>query len=141
MSVMDKKSRDLILAAEITGLLHDLGKLRAEFAEEKSESGKHQDNAKDIHISEAHGAILEEPGRAYPETGKDSWLQQIKKHDGWAEILKLPETWVKSKTVQAFGLGDALRQHHATGKFKKTELTLLGDIYTVGADWRDSALS
>jgi len=138
--LMDKKSRDLILAAEITALLHDLGKLRAEFAEEKSESGKHQDNAKGIHITEAHGAILEEPGRAYPETGKEPWLQQLKNHEEWAKVLKLPETWIKSKTVQAFGLGDAMRQHHATAKFPERELTLLGDIYTVGADWRDSAL-
>ena len=73
---MDKKSRDLILAAEISGLLHDLGKLRPEFAEEKSEGGEHRKT--DVHIGEAHGAILEDPGRAYPNAGKESWLQQIR---------------------------------------------------------------
>ncbi|KHD08155.1 hypothetical protein PN36_14865 [Candidatus Thiomargarita nelsonii] len=139
--LMDEKSRDLILAAEITGLLHDLGKLRAEFAEEKSRDGKSRlKNVKNAIQTDAHGAILEEDKRAYPEKGKDDWLQQLKNHEGWAEVLKLPETWIKSKTVQALGLGDALRQHHATGKFLAKELTLLGDIYTVGADWRDSAL-
>ena len=140
-SLMDDKSRDLILAAEITGLLHDLGKLRREFAEEGLKGGKNLSNAvKPLGISAAHGAILETDGRAYPPAESDAWLEQIKNHDGWKKILELPTDWIQPNTVQAYGLGDALRQHHATGKFPESELTLLGDIYTVGADWRDSAL-
>lgn len=145
--LMDKQSRDLILATEIMGLLHDLGKLHPEFAQEKSREGKSRiRDVKGAIQTDAHGAILEEEDkRAYPEPVQEEnsstdWLQQIKQHDGWAKILKLPQDWIKPKTVQAFGLGDALRQHHAKGSFPEQELTLLGDIYTVGADWRDSAL-
>ena len=138
--LMDARSRDLILAAEISGLIHDLGKLWPEFAAEGMKGGENlSDKVKKLGISAAHGAILEE-GRAYPPIGAETWLQQIKQHEGWAQVLRLPEYWIKTGTIQAHGLGDPLRQHHATGKFSPNQLTLLGDIYTFGADTRDSAL-
>ncbi len=70
---MDERSRDLILAAEISSLIHDLGKIRGEFAQEKMSGGlssnqrkkKFDEPARKCHQREAHGAILEE-GRPYP---------------------------------------------------------------------------
>ncbi|MFZ4791642.1 MAG: hypothetical protein ACOYMW_12280 [Candidatus Competibacteraceae bacterium] len=138
---MDARHRDLILAAEISGVLHDLGKLWPEFAHEKSKGGesliKNVENALQY---DAHGAILEENARAYPPVGEETWLQQIKQHEGWAQVLRLSEDWIKADTIQAHGLGDPLRQHHAGNEFPKTELSLLGDLYSLGADTRDSAL-
>lgn len=137
---MDERSRDLILAAEISGLIHDTGKTREEFAAEGMKGGKNlSDKVSKLGISAAHGAILE-TGRAYPLADEDDWLQPIKQHDGWAQVLRIPEDWIKPNTLQAHGLGDPLRQHHATNKFPLDQLTLLGDIYTFGADTRDSAL-
>ncbi len=144
---MDARHRDLILAAEISGLIHDTGKAREEFPQEKLSGGlgskqkkkKFDEPAKKCHQREAHGAILEE-GRAYPPADEEIWLKKIKQHEDWAEVLRLPEKWIKAKTIQAHGLGDPLRQHHATGNFPHDQLTLLGDLYTLGADTRDSAL-
>lgn len=144
---MDARYRDLILAAEISGLIHDLGKLHPEFALEKMSGslGSNQkkkrfdEPTKKCHQREAHGAILEE-GRAFPKAGDEDWLQKIKQHEGWAQVLRLSEDWIKPKTIQAHGLGDPLRQHHATSKFPPDQLTLLGDLYALGADVRDSAL-
>ena len=143
---MDQRSRDLILAAEISGLIHDTGKAREEFAEEKmgnlgssQKKKRFGEPTKKCHQKEAHGAILEE-GRAFPKAGEDDWLQQIKKHEKWAEALRLHEDWIKAKTIQGHGLGDPLRQHHASDDFPLDQLTLLGDLYALGADVRDSAL-
>lgn len=145
---MDERDRDLILAAEISGLIHDLGKIRGEFAQEKMSGGlssnqrkkKFDEPARKCHQREAHGAILEE-GRPYPPADeKNEWLKQIKDHDGWKNVLRIPEQWIQPGTMQAHGLGDPLRQHHAKNGFPIDQLTLLGDIYTFGADTRDSAL-
>lgn len=137
---MELTHRNLILAAELQGFIHDLGKLRPEFAREKSKGGESLiKNIPNALQYDAHGAILEE-ARAYPPTGEDDWLKEIKEHPGWAAALRLPEDWIQPGTVQAHGLGDALRQHHANNDFPKTELSLLGDLYTLGADGRDSAL-
>ena len=137
---IDDRGRDLILATEISGLLHDTGKLREEFATEGMTGGKNRsDEVKKLGISAAHGAILEE-GRAYPPTAQDDWLQGLKHHAGWAHVLRLPEEWISTGAIQASGLGDPLRQHHATSKFPENQLTLLGDLYALGADTRDSAL-
>ena len=146
---MELTHRNLILAAELQGFIHDLGKLRPEFAWEKSREGESLiNNVSNALQYDAHGAILEE-ARAYPPPGEDDWLKEIKEHPGWAAALRLPEDWIQPDTVQACGLGDALRQHHANGKdepdknkkaFPKAELSLLGDLYTLGADGRDSAL-
>ncbi len=140
---LDKPARDLILGCEIAGLLHDLGKLRYEFAEEKMGDRKDRDNTiqETTGITEAHGAILEDQ-RVYPPPNEDPWLQDIKSHSGWARVLHLPQDWVKPGVIQASGLGAPLRQHHVQSKsqFGPENLSLIGDIYTMGADWRDSAL-
>ncbi len=139
---MDDKARDLILAAEISGLLHDLGKLRPEFAKEGMDGDgcvNLTDSVKAYGIGAAHGAILED-WRAYPESNTEAWLQDIKYHAGWAKCLEIPSSWIADKTVQAHGLGDALRQHHANPKLDEGRFTLLGDLYSFGADTRDSAL-
>ncbi|MBZ4195046.1 MAG: hypothetical protein LAE24_12205 [Candidatus Contendobacter sp.] len=137
---MDARHRDLILAAEISGVLHDLGKLHPEFAREKSKDGESLiKNVQNALQYDAHGAILEEDARAYPPVSEETWLQQIKQHEGWAQVLRLSEDWIKAGTIQAHGLGDPLRQHHAGRRFPKKEFGLLGDLYTFGADIRDSA--
>jgi hypothetical protein len=59
---MDKQSRDLILAAEISGLLHQLGKLHPQLA---PVNRRHQQS--------------------------QGWLSRIKQHKEWAEVLKSPE--------------------------------------------------
>ena len=138
---MDARSRDLILAAEISGLLHDLGKLRPEFASEKMGEVNYRDRATELGFSDAHGAILEDP-RIYPPAGQEPWLALLKQHDGWAQALCIPEEWSKpnTPTPQARGLGDPLRQHHANNKFPTDQLSLFGLLYMYGADTRDSAL-
>lgn len=139
---MNNKARDLILAAEISGLLHDLGKLRPEFAKEGMTGdgcANFTNSVKAYGIGAAHGAILED-WRAYPESNTETWLGDIKNHVGWAECLEIPSSWITGNTVQAHGLGDALRQHHANPKLDEGHFTLLGDLYTFGADTRDSAL-
>jgi len=138
---MNKEHKNLIIAAEIAGFLHDLGKVCPEFANEGMQGGTNlSSQVQDCGIAAAHGAILEENTRAYPATNTQEWLNQIKAHSHWQSTLKLPNEWVHTKTVQAEGLGGPLRQHHATGRFPENELSLLGDIYTFGADIRDSAL-
>ncbi len=136
---MDERSRNLILAAEISGLLHDLGKLREEFASEKMGEADYRDQARELGFNDAHGAILEDP-RIYPPAGEEPWLALLKQHDGWAQKLCIPEEWSKPNTPQARGLGDPLRQHHANSKFPTDQLSLFGLLYMYGADTRDSAL-
>ncbi|MCK5716735.1 MAG: hypothetical protein KAH77_04530, partial [Thiomargarita sp.] len=136
---MSKESRDLILATEISGLLHDLGKLHPGFLREKTKNGKLTKIKSHLQTT-AHGKILETDKRDYPKQDSDAWLQELKKHEQWAKILKIPEKWINPHTVQAFGLGDALRQHHANSNFLNEDFTLLGDMCTFAADGRDSAL-
>jgi hypothetical protein len=141
---MDSTAKHLILASEIVGLLHDLGKLRKEFAEETCLGGQVHWTRDDLkartHINAAQGAILED-GRAYPPPGDDGWLQSLKGHPGWAAALRIPSEWLLPDTadrVQARGLGDPLREHHALKTLP--DFTLGGDLFTFGADFRDSAL-
>ncbi len=137
---MDERSRDLILAAEISGVLHDLGKIWLEFAREKMGEVDYREAAQALGFNDAHGAILEDP-RLYPPAGEESWLQQIKQHSGWAQVLALPNAWIVLDTCQARGLGDPLRQHHATrDTIAGDRPAFLGDLYSFGADIRDSAL-
>lgn len=148
MAALDKKARDLILAAEIAGFLHDLGKLHPGFATEMLEGGENLSDAarNATGIDAAHGAILE-AGRIYPEASElasnavlAQVLAQLHTEPAWQKVLALPEAWAKSGTVQATGLGAPLRQHHAKAAFPENQLSLLGDIYAFGADIRDSAL-
>ncbi|RMD68234.1 MAG: hypothetical protein D6819_09885, partial [Gammaproteobacteria bacterium] len=137
--MIDNTTRDLILAAEIAGYLHDLGKAHTGFAEEMLQGGQHL--GKCCNIDQAHGAILE-PGNPYHTDQSPQWpvLENLRQHPRWAKHLELPEAWIAPNTVQAHGLGDPLRQHHAGRTFPESELTLLGDLYAFGADVRDSAL-
>jgi len=145
---MNKEYKDIILAAEISGFLHDLGKLCSEFAAEGMNGGNNRtkDGKKFITIVEkagfkaAHGAILDNKTRAYPEINTQSWLENIKEHSNWQAVLQIPDAWIHDKTIQSPGLGSPLRQHHANNNFSESEFSLLGDIYTFGADIRDSAL-
>lgn len=59
---MDKQSLDLILVAEMSGLLHQLGKLHPQLAPAYQ---RHQQS--------------------------QGWLSRIKQHKEWAEVLKSPE--------------------------------------------------
>ena len=137
---MDERDRDLILAAEISGLIHDLGKIWFEFAREKMGAVVYRDAATALGFGDAHGAILENQ-RPYPLVNEEAWLAQIKCHLGWAQTLTLPDDWVAPNTCQARGLGDPLRQHHATGEtIVGDRRAFLGDLYSFGADIRDSAL-
>ncbi|KFB67636.1 hypothetical protein [Candidatus Accumulibacter vicinus] len=147
-NAFDERTRRLILAAEIAGYLHDLGKLHPDFAGEMLGDGKNLgDETRDsCGIQVAHGAILE-AGRAYPRTA-----EMAKKPDlagvlaglladlAWAEALAIPASWLRPGAVQASGLGAALRQHHAGNEFPAEQLSFLGDLYSFGADIRDSAL-
>lgn len=137
---MDPHSRDLILAAEISGLIHDLGKIWLEFARDKMGEVDYRDRAKELGFSDAHGAILEEQ-RIYPPAGEEPWLQHLKHHAGWTQALAIPADWTTPETCQARGLGDPLRQHHATqDTIAGDRPAFLGDLYSFGADIRDSAL-
>ncbi len=140
----------LILAAEIAGYLHDLGKLHPGFADEKLKDGQvwpDEKNRPSTGIAERHGRICEE-GRIYPaltELDADNGalatiLDALKAHPTWAEALALPIEWIKADTIQAGGLAAPLRQHHAGGKFPAEQASFLGDLYAMGADIRDSAL-
>lgn len=144
---MDQASRDLILASEISALLHDLGKLRREFAQETCQgeiTWDYEACKAATGINSMHGAILEPPeARAYPpaQENADSWLSALKSHPGWAEALRIPSTWLRADTtdqIQAHGLGDPLREHHSGKNF--IGLTLLGTLFALGADIRDSAV-
>lgn len=139
VGAMNGQARDLVLACEVAGLLHDLGKLRPEFAQESAREGAWRTPQPELGIRLAHGAILE-PGRPYPPAGEAPWLALLRAHPGWAGVLRLPEGLAAPGTVQAEGLGMALRQHHASSQFPPGELSLLGDLYTFAADGRDSAL-
>jgi len=139
--------RNLLLAGEIAALLHDLGKLHPGFAAEKLTPKQLQTNERKDHpISECHGRILEND-RCYPSDEELAEFPEaqklfalLKSDAGWAQCLHLSETLAHPKTIQANGLGVALRQHHATGHFPESELSFLGDLYAFGADIRDSAL-
>ncbi len=137
---MDEQSRNLILAAEISGLVHDLGKLHPEFAREKMGEVDNRDDAQELGFNDAHGAILEDR-RLYPPANEEQWLAQIKCHPEWAQTLTLPNDWVAPNICQARGLGDPLRQHHSIqNTIAGDRPAFLGDLYTLGADVRDSAL-
>jgi hypothetical protein len=145
MAALNQAARDLILAAEIAGLLHDLGKLHPGFAGEMLAGGSNlSDAVKGTGIKFAHGAILENE-RVYPDAvevsanpGLLDVLARLRTDAAWAKVLTLPDDWIGQGTVQAPGLGAPLRQHHATKVLDQH--ALLGDIYTFGADIRDSAL-
>ena len=150
---MNVAERNLILAGEISAFLHDLGKLHPGFAKEKLDGTEKLSKKvaeafrKSTKIREPHGAILEE-GSVYPNpderrTNPDlqPCLQQLLKNTAWAESLRLPENWIQAGTVQASGLGVALRQHHAhPSNWPIEQASLLGDLYSMGADIRDSSL-
>lgn len=149
MSALDEQSRRLVLACEIAGYLHDLGKLHPGFAGEKLDGGRAYPEDKDrpaTGIGEPHGRILE-AGRVYPSAeelaanpSRQSLLDALKHDPAWAAVLALPAQMIAPGTIQAPGLGMALRQHHAQKSFPEAQLSLLGDIYTFCADIRDSAL-
>lgn len=145
---LEPHARALILAAEVAAFLHDLGKLHPGFAGEMLKGGHNLANTarKETGINAAHGAILE-PGRPYPDAAElaqdpdlPSVLQRLRADPAWAKALEIPGDWCVPGTVQADGLGAPLRQHHATKEFPTDQLSLLGDLYTFGADIRDSAL-
>ena len=147
MTPFNEQTQRLILAAEIAGLLHDLGKLHPGFAGEwVGPLGNLGNEAKDkAGIKEAHGAILEE-GRLYPLADElkktpelTTVLAGLLDDPAWAKALEVPADWLKPGAVQASGLGAALRQHHATNDFPKDQLSFLGDLYSFAADIRDSA--
>lgn len=147
MKPMDKQHRDLILASEIGGFLHDLGKLLPDFALENFAGGDNNLREKAIEqakINAAHGAILES-GRLYPsavELAENAlWpqlLDRLLNDCFWKKKLNIPVDWCHVEPIQATGLGAPLRQHHAVKDCPN--MSLLGDIYSFGADIRDSAL-
>jgi hypothetical protein len=149
MATFDENTRRLILAAEIAGYLHDLGKLHPGFAGEMLSGGKNLGSVtqKTCGINAAHGAILED-GRAYPSASEIAdnadladLLKCLRADPMWKAALELPAQWVTPGTKSAEGLGAPLRQHHAVGKaFPGDEYFFLGDLYAFGADIRDSAL-
>lgn len=147
---MDDTARRLILAGEISAFLHDLGKLHPGFAEENLRGGQNLSDLakKQALMHAAHGAILEEQ-RLYPDTEElascpelATCLDRLLNHPDWAACLRLPVEWTRPETppVQVTGLGAPLRQHHATNDWPAAQASLLGDLYAMGADIRDSAL-
>lgn len=145
---MNKPHRDLILASEIAGFLHDLGKLLPDFAEENFKKGNNlSEQAKERNkIGAAHGAILE-PGRLYPSqeqlAAHAEWqalFDRLLCDPSWQAVIDIPAAWRHENTRQAQGLGAPLRQHHAVYGFPEDQQTLFGDVYSGGADIRDSAL-
>ena len=144
---MNVAERNLILAGEISAFLHDLGKLHPGFAKENlTKKGNQSNQAKKHNMNAAHGTILEE-GSVYPDADEraanpilQNCLERLLSDSTWAECLYLPENWIQSGTVQASGLGVALRQHHANNDWPDQQASLLGDLYAMGADIRDSAL-
>jgi hypothetical protein len=143
------QTRRLILAAEIAGYLHDLGKLHPGFADEKLTAGqppRDYTHRSGRGIREDHGMICEE-SRIYPaaqELEADGALLELlntlKDHPAWADALALSAEWINTGTIQASGLAAPLRQHHATNTFPAEQSSFLGDLYAMGADIRDSAL-
>ena len=116
-ATFDENTRRLILAAEIAGLLHDLGKLHPGLAGEMLGGGKNlgSKTQKSCGINAAHGAILEE-GRAYPSVGEiadnadlAALLKCLRADPMWKAALELPAQWVKHGTKSAEGLGAPLR--------------------------------
>lgn len=148
LNSLKENEKNTILACEIAGYLHDLGKLHCGFMGDNKIKGVAEykkDNNEKTNISEAHGAILE-VGRHYPSNAElenftelNNLLSCLKNNEKWASILKIND-FCKDDTIQAAGLGAAIRQHHANGNFSENELSLLGDIYLFCADIRDSAL-
>lgn len=147
LNSLKENEKNTILACEIAGYLHDLGKLHWGFMDKKitgvKEYGKYDD--KKTNIKDAHGAILE-INRHYPNnlelenfTELNNLLSCLKNNEKWASILKIND-FCKDDTIQATGLGATIRQHHANVNFPENELSLLGDIYSFCADIRDSAL-
>jgi hypothetical protein len=150
--MITQNEQRLILAAEIAGYLHDLGKLHPGFADEKLVPKNdlrwpEDNNRPSTGISEPHGRICED-GRVYPSASEleenngilRTILDSLKNDHGWKEVLALPSEWIKKGTIQASGLADPLRQHHAGNKFPSAQSSFLGDLYAMGADIRDSAL-
>ena len=157
LNSLKENEKNTILACEIAGYLHDLGKLHPGFADEnlRNENSQKKESFSHINgITNRHGAILEE-NRAYPnqdELNKDdhllALLNILKTDSNWENILNVSNDICNEKTIQSKGLGMSLRQHHAnvlksdkhpTG-FPRNELSLLGDMYMYCADGRDSAL-
>lgn len=148
LNSLKENEKNTILACEIAGYLHDLGKLHCGFMGDNKIKGVAEykkDNNEKTNISEAHGAILE-VGRHYPSNAElenftelNNLLSCLKNNEKWASILKIND-FCKDDTIQATGLGATIRQHHANVNFPENELSLLGDIYLFCADIRDSAL-
>lgn len=144
---MTSTLRDLVLACEIAGLLHDFGKLHPGFAQEKlADGGLQLEKSWSANgIPNAHGAILEADAlypnpeeRSAPELA--SLLERLLVDPDWARVLALPAHFGIPATAQMRGLAGPLRQHHAGKHFPESDLSFLGDLYMYGADWRDSAL-
>lgn len=149
MIAHNEQTLRLILAAEIAGYLHDLGKLHPGFADEKLTGGQSwpdDKNRPSTGIAERHGRICEE-GRIYPAATEfeanlalGEVINTLKGSSAWEQALALPSEWIKPGTIQATGLAAPLRQHHAGPKFPAEQASFLGDLYAMGADIRDSAL-
>ena len=141
--------RNLVLACEITGFIHDLGKLSPGFAEEmlttvaQSDTQKEQDEEARKPFNSWHGAIVE-PDKAMPAgyaldtPGIRDMAAKLLHHPEWAKLMKLPDAWGDVPIPQTTGLAAPLRQHHADEILDNH--AWLGDLYMYGADIRDSAL-
>ena len=148
LNSLKENEKNTILACEIAGYLHDLGKLHYGFMGDSISGCDKFEKPKGVessNISNPHGAILE-LGRHYPSNLElenfaelNVLLNCLKDNEKWASILKIADL-CKDDTIQATGLGATIRQHHANSKFPENELSLLGDIYSFCADIRDSAL-
>lgn len=156
LNSLKENEKNTILACEIAGYLHDLGKLHPGFADEKllQNGTKNKIDIDKDYIKEAHGTILEK-NRFYPaeqELSSNKNLGEVLncllENNSWKKVLNISNFICLPNTVQANGLGMALRQHHVTNiksekhptGFLSEELSLLGDLYTFCADIRDSAL-